>query len=208
MALAAPAHAGGIIGKVELIEKKGRKAKDHSGVVVYVDGVQVDTPAGELSMAMKRKAFVPHLAVVPVGAPVAFPNEDPIFHNVFSVSGSNRFDLGLYKKPEAKTQTFEHPGIVRVYCNIHPQMSAIVLVRDNPYYAFASRQGSFKIEDVPAGTYTLKAWHEKAKETAETQVTVPEKGLVSVKLVLDASKHKRVRHKNKHGKDYPRETKY
>jgi hypothetical protein len=87
-------------------------------------------------------------------------------------------------------------------------MSAIVLVRDNPYYAFASQKGSFKIEGVPAGTYTLKAWHEKAKQTAEVQVIVPEQGLVSAKLVLDASKYKRVRHKNKYGKDYSRKTKY
>ena len=88
-------------------------------------------------MTMKGKAFLPRVTVVPVGSTVDFPNEDPIFHNVFSVSGENRFDLDLYKRPKSGSWTFQAPGLVRVYCNIHPQMSGVVLVRDNAYFVHA-----------------------------------------------------------------------
>ncbi len=114
---------------------------------------------------MKDKTFVPRVAVVPVDGSVLFPNQDPVFHNVFSVSGANRFDLDLYKKPKSGAWVFRHPGLVRVYCNIHPQMSAYVLVRDNPFWARPSEGGSFEIQDVPPGAWVVKAWHERAGET-------------------------------------------
>jgi hypothetical protein len=158
-------------------------------------------------MVMKGKAFIPHVAVVPVGGTVEFPNEDPIFHNAFSVSGDNRFDLALYKRPKVGSFTFQHPGVVKVYCNIHPQMSAVVLVRDNPLFARAAADGSFTIEGVPAGRHILKAWHERAGETAQ-EVTVPEKGEAQARFALDASSYKVVPHKNKFGKDYSSDEKY
>jgi plastocyanin len=199
---AGPALAGTVSGRVELIEKGGRRAADLSEVVVYVEGGAARPKPAKAAMTMKGKAFKPHVVVVPVGGTVEFPNEDPIFHNVFSVSGANRFDLELYKRPKTGSWTFQHPGVARVYCNIHPQMSAIVVVRDNPYYALANGDGSFSIEDVPAGRVTLKAWHERGGEAA-TAVDVPAEGAVSVTpLRLDASSFKRVRHKNKFGKDY------
>jgi len=150
---------------------------------------------------MKGKAFVPRVVVVPVGGTVEFPNQDPIFHNVFSVSGENRFDLDLYKKPRSGAWTPRHPGLVRVFCNIHPQMSAYVLVRDNPFWARPAADGSFEIAGLPAGKWVLKAWHERSGE-AQRPVTVPEEGALEVSLVLDASKWKRAPHKNKFGKDY------
>jgi hypothetical protein len=158
-------------------------------------------------MVMKGKAFLPRVVVVPVGGSVEFPNEDPIFHNVFSVSGENRFDLALYKRPKSGSWTFQHPGVVRVYCNIHPQMSAVVLVRDNPYYARVAQDGSFSIEGVPAGRHVLKAWHERAGEVS-TEVNVPAEGQAGAQLVLDASGFKRAQHKNKYGKDYSSDEKY
>jgi plastocyanin len=209
---ASPALAGTISGRVELTEKGGRKATDLSDVVVYVEGARARAraaPAGaNPQVVMKGKSFTPRVAVVPVGGTVEFPNEDPIFHNVFSVSGENRFDLQLYKRPKSGAQTFQHPGLVRIYCNIHPQMSAVVLVRDNPYFTKAAPDGSFTIEGVPAGRYTLTAWHDKAGN-ASRDIVVPAQGQVVAKAMsLDASGFKQVPHKNKFGKDYSTDEKY
>jgi len=193
--------AGTVRGLVEVLEKKGRRADDLSDVVVWVEGPKVRPAPGSATMRMKDKTFEPHVLVVPVGGSVAFPNEDGILHNACSLSGDNRFDLDLYKKPESRSFKFEHPGIVRVYCNIHPQMSALVVVRDNPFWARADANGRYEIADVPAGTWVVRAWHERAGEV-EGEVSVPETGEVSLDLSLDASSYKRARHKNKYGKDY------
>ena len=207
--LAAPAvlGAGTITGKVELVDKGGRKATDLSDVVVYVDGARVKPKPATATMVMKGKAFNPRVVVVPVGGTVQFPNEDPIFHNAFSVSGDNRFDMALYKRPKVGSFTFQHPGIVKVYCNIHPQMSAVVLVRDNPFFAKAARDGAFAIEGVPAGRYQLRAWHERAPEASQ-EVSVPAEGRTVAQLLLDAAGFRRVQHKNKFGKDYATSDKY
>lgn len=202
LALATRAHAGTVTGQVQLLEKGGAKANDLSDVVVFVEGVKEAKPKpGTLTMAMKAKSFIPHVVVVPVGGTVEFPNEDPIFHNAFSVSPENRFDLELYKKPKSGSWTFKAPGIVNVYCNIHPQMSAVVVVRDNPFYVKAGKDGAFAIEGVPAGKYTIVAWHERGGEQG-VEVTVPAEGQVGTNLTLDGSKFKRVQHKNKFGKNY------
>jgi plastocyanin len=199
--LAAPSAAGTVTGRVEMIEKGGKKATDLSDVVVYLDGVKARPQAGRAKITMRAKAFIPHVLVVPVGSTVDFPNEDPILHNAFSLSGENRFDLDLYKKPRSGAFTFQHPGIVRVYCNIHPQMSAVVVVRDNPFFTTAARDGAFSIDGVPPGRYTLHAWHERGAEV-ESEVVVPAAGPAEANLTLDASRYKRETHKNKFGKDY------
>ena len=207
--LAAPAvlGAGTITGKVELVDKGGRKATDLSDVVVYVDGARVKPRPATTTMVMKGKAFNPHVVVVPVGGTVQFPNEDPIFHNAFSVSGDNRFDMELYKRPKVGSFTFQHPGIVKVYCNIHPQMSAVVVVRDNPLFTKAAVDGSFTIENVPAGKYVVKAWHERGGDAGK-EVTVTEAGTAQARFTLDGSTYKSVPHKNKFGKDYSTDEKY
>jgi len=200
--VAAPAAAGTITGKVDLTDKGGRKATDLSDVIVYVDNARSRPrlPA-TATVTMKGKSFSPHVVAVPVGGTVEFPNEDPIFHNAFSVSGENHFDLQLYKRPKVGSFTFQHPGVVKVYCNIHPQMSAVVLVRDNPFFTRAAPDGSFAIENVPPGRYTVKAWNERAGEAAQ-EVTVADKGEAQARFALDASTYKTVPHKNKFGKDY------
>jgi plastocyanin len=200
-AVAAPAGAGALRGRVDVLEKDGQKAQDAADAVVWVEGPTTRVkPAGAV-VSMKSKAFEPRVTVVGVGSSIEFPNYDSIFHNVFSVSGDNRFDLELYKKPKSASKLFEHPGVVRIYCNIHPQMSAFVLVRDNPYWAKVAADGSFAIPNVPAGTWVLKAWHERAGESAQT-VQVKETEAVEAAFTLDASKYKRAPHKNKFGKDY------
>jgi plastocyanin len=204
---AVPASAGTVVGHVQVVDKGGQIATDASDAVVSVDGVKVKPKPTRATVTMKGKAFVPRIVVIGVGSAVDFPNTDPIFHNVFSVSGENRFDLDLYKRPKSGSWTFQNPGLVRVYCNIHPQMSAVIVVRDNPYFTKASADGSFTIEDVPAGKYVLRAWHERGGEgTAE--VNVPAQGQVTADLTLDASSFKRAPHKNKFGKDYSGDEKY
>jgi plastocyanin len=198
---ASPVLAGTIAGTISVIEKGERKASDAADAVVYVEGVKGRVTPEKATITMKAKAFLPHLLIVTVGSTVDFPNNDPIFHNAFSVSGENHFDLELYKRPKTRSWTFAHPGIVRVFCNIHPQMSAIVIVRDNPYFARPAADGSFTIADVPAGSYTLKGWHERGGE-ASIEITVPAQGTANAGLVLDASGFKRLPHKNKFGKDY------
>lgn len=200
--------AGDVIGQVELVEKGGRKAPDLSEVVVYLDGVKAKPNALKASIVMRAKAFTPRVVAVPVGGTVEFPNDDPIFHNAFSISGENRFDLDLYKRPKVGSWTFKHPGVVRVYCNIHPQMSAVVLVRDNPFFTKAGKEGAFTLEGVPAGRYMLKAWHERAPSEASLELSVPAEGQVPAHLVLDGSGFRRVQHKNKFGKDYASGDKY
>jgi plastocyanin len=207
LAAAAPAAAGTVSGRVELIDKGGRRAADLEGVIVYVDGPKARGRPERVTMAMKDKAFRPRVAAVSAGGVVDFPNEDPIFHNVFSVSGANRFDLDLYKRPRSGSWTFSAPGVARVYCNIHPQMSAVVLVRDNPYFTTAAADGSFTIEHVPAGRWQLKAWQERAPEVSQ-EIVVATDSRVTAQLVLDASRWKRVPHKNKYGKDYKTDERY
>ncbi len=207
LALAMPLHAGTITGRVDLTDKNGRPARDASDVVVYVEGVRARPRPSKATMTMRGKAFTPHVMAVPVGSTVDFPNDDPILHNVFSVSGDNRFDLELYKRPKSASWTFQRPGVVRVYCNIHPQMSAIVVVTDSAHVVKADAQGAFRLEGVPAGRYTLRAWHERGGETS-LPLDVPAEGEVGARLRLDASTYKRVQHKNKFGKDYSGDEKY
>jgi plastocyanin len=205
--LAVPARAGNVTGRVELLQKGGRRVTDLSDVVVYLDGVKTHPRPTRTTVTMKGKAFLPRVTVVPVGGTVDFPNQDPIYHNVFSVSGENRFDLDLYRRPKSASWTFESPGLVRVYCNIHPQMSAVVLVRDNAHFTRATADGSFTLEGVPAGRYTLKAWQERAGEVSQA-ITVPAEGDTRADLLLDASSYKRVTHKRKDGSHYGPGEKY
>ncbi len=204
---ATPVAAGTLQGRVTVLEKDGRRAQDTDQAVVWMEGPKARMRPLGATVTMKSKAFVPRVTVVSVGGSVEFPNQDAIFHNVFSVSGSNRFDLQLYKKPKSASKVFEHPGVVRIYCNIHPQMSGFVLVRDNPFWARVGADGSYSIPDVPAGSWLLKGWHERSGESART-LQVPETGTASVSLTLDASKFKRAPHRNKFGKDYAVGEKY
>lgn len=201
---ASGARAGDVAGRVELLEKGGRKATDLSDVVVYLDAPRGRPRPGRDTLAMKSKAFVPRVLAVSAGTVVEFPNEDPILHNVFSISGEG-FDLGLYKRPKSGSRAFDKPGVYTLYCNIHPQMTATVVVRDNPWFAKAEKDGTFRIADVPAGEYRLIAFHERAGEGVPVAVKVQAAGETQANLSLDASQYKRVAHKNKFGKDYGRE---
>ncbi len=110
-----------------------------------------------VSIGSRNKSFEPHVEVVPLGGSVSFPNHDDIMHNVFSLTKGNKFDLGLYKSGAKKDFTFASPGLVRVYCNIHPQMSALLQVMENPYFAWTSPDGGFLIDGVPARQLSVES---------------------------------------------------
>jgi hypothetical protein len=119
-------------------------------------------------MRSEQKRFAPRAIVLRKSGTVQFPNVDAIYHNVFSVSGTNRFDLGLYRSGVAKERKFEDPGLVRVYCNIHPQMVGFVMVVDSDFAAVTGPDGSFRFQGVPHGALVVKAWHEGSEQTPVT----------------------------------------
>ena len=154
----ASAAAGTVSGKVILV-KDGKELPDASNAVVWVEGTRrpagspataAGAPSGEMKSASKR--FQPRVVAVPKNTTVEFPNADPIYHNVFSVSGANRFDLGLYRSGATKPKTFEEAGLVRVYCNIHPQMVGFVMVVDSDYVAVTPPGGGFEIAERARGS--------------------------------------------------------
>jgi len=154
-------------------------------VVVFVDGVKgtFPAPARHPQLVQKDERFVPHVLAVQLGSTVEFPNEDDFYHNVFSVVSGDRFDLGRYAKGKIARQTLTKPGIVVVRCEIHSGMKAYILVVASPYFAVPGGDGAFSIPDVPAGTYTVKAWHPDFGYQ-ERSVSVPASGSASVNFAF------------------------
>lgn len=150
-------------------QTKKHRAADNAGAVVWLEPSQSGarlswTTDRHFILAQRDHAFVPHLLIVPVGARIQFPNEDLIFHNVFSMFQAKRFDLGLYEAGSSKAILFDKPGVSYIFCNIHPQMGAVVIVLSAPYYGISGSDGRVKIEHVPIGTYRLKVWAEGASD--------------------------------------------
>jgi plastocyanin len=117
-------------------------------------------PQKRYTLLQKNRTFIPHLQVIPVGAVVQFPNADPFFHNVFSLFEGKKFDLGLYEAGSSKSVTFSREGVSYIFCNIHPEMSAVVLALSTPLYAIADADDAFALRDVPPGDYKLHLWVE------------------------------------------------
>jgi plastocyanin len=149
-------------------------AFERSHVVVYLEGALPSTSLAG-TMEQKDRQFIPDLLVLPVGSTVSFPNLDPIFHNVFSLSKPKEFDLGNYPKDQARTVTFSKAGIVFVNCHLHSNMGAVIVITPNRWNARVDGAGRFRLCDVPPGTYTVVAWH-KAGGFFRQQVTVSENG--------------------------------
>jgi hypothetical protein len=156
-------------------------------------------------LVQKNKSFQPHLLVVPVGSVVEFPNRDPFFHNVFSLFEGKRFDLGLYEAGTTKEVLFDKPGVSYIFCDIHAEMSAVVIALTTPYYGISDRRGQVSISNVPPGRYNLHVWYEAAlpeqlngmvREIALSE-TNPNFGLLRVSAVNLPSGHR-----NKYGQDY------
>jgi plastocyanin len=146
-------------------------AFERSRVVVYLEGPGPSSPAAPKMEQLNRR-FQPDLLAIPVGSTVSFPNMDPIFHNVFSLSKPKAFDLGNYDKGESRSVVFSKPGIVYVNCHLHPNMAATIVVTPNQWYARADGSGQYRIPDVPPGQYTVVAWHKAAGFFRKSILTV------------------------------------
>jgi len=202
-ARASPVPSGRVEGRVTLLDN-GKARADASNVVVWVEAARSASPGSAPipKMTSNHKRFTPRVVAVEAGHAVSFPNEDPIFHNVFSVSGENRFDLGLYRSGRSKDRVFPSAGLVRVYCNIHPQMVGYVRVVDSSFSAVTGAAGSFAFDGVPAGDRVIRAWSEPGGETSAPVVVRPG-AAATVALTFDVSAFKPQPHKNKYGQDYP-----
>ena len=214
-----PIHAqtATVTGSVEVTADRNhsRHKTSNSGVVVWLTPVgQADaarsTPASfakeRFTLQQKNKTFVPHVLVVPVGAEVGFPNKDPFFHNVFSLFEGKRFDLGLYESGTTRSLRFDRPGISYLFCNIHPEMSAVIIALDTPYYASSNAGGQIAIPNVPVGQYVLHVWREGS--SMETLKNLSKPVFVSAnlssfeRLVVPDNASFPLTHKNKYGRDY------
>lgn len=155
--------------------------------VVYLKGAVDGSPRRvehvTVTLAQRDTAFFPAALIVQVGTTVRFPNEDTFFHNVFSYSSAARFDLGRYPRGEAKDVRFDQPGIIKVYCEVHEFMRAVVVATENPFHAVVDEDGRFSLEGVPAGTHRLVVWHADLDGVEET-VIVSDGGTVVVNVDL------------------------
>ena len=151
------------------INRKTPEAAEISHVVVFVRDapLEPDVPVTHASVSQRDESFVPRVIAIARGSTVEFPNFDPYFHNVFSLSRAGTFDLGRFRKGEKRERTFAHAGIIKVYCHIHSEMSATIMVFDHHLYAMPAHNGTFVIDAVPPGTYQLSAWHERIGETIQ-----------------------------------------
>ncbi len=165
-------------------QKSPATINELSRVAIYLDGLNL-APAAPLHADLKQqnRQFEPDILIVPVGSSVSFPNADPIFHNVFSLSKIKQFDLGYYPAGQTRTVRFDKPGVVQVYCHLHPNMSAAILVVPGPWYARPGADGSFKLSGIPAGEYQVVGWH-KSAGLVRKLVEVPETGSLEVRLII------------------------
>jgi plastocyanin len=203
-----------VSGSVQLVGSKDpnvRKHFDYSGVVLWLEPLSAPpapaTPPRRAEMIQKDKSFIPHVLPITVGTVVDFPNYDPIFHNAFSNYNGQVFDIGLYPPGTSRAIPFHRPGIVRVFCNIHPSMSAVILVLKTPYFAVSDKSGVFQITGVPPGTYRLGVFHERATEQTlaalSRTVEIVEPRTQLQPLSVSESGYLQLPHSNKYGKDYP-----
>jgi len=200
---------GTVSGQIAIVERQGADRSDLRSAVVYLEpvGKIVRTASTrpelrEATIAMTDREFVPHVRVVLAGGSVTFPNQDPFSHNVFSNAEAGPFDLGLYRRGASRTAHFPRPGIYPVYCNIHSRMVSFVVAVPDAMVGSVTTDGRFAIPNVPAGTYRLVAWHERAGARVVNDVVVPASGLTGQRVVLDARAYVPGPHLNKFGLPY------
>jgi plastocyanin len=198
-------------------ETKGRET--FPSTVVWLTavpgaGVELDPPAplqgASARLAQKNKSFEPHVLVAPAGSMVEFPNRDPFFHNVFSLFEGKRFDLGLYEAGTTRMVRFDRPGISYIFCNIHPQMSAVVITMSTPLYATANADGVVSIANVPYGRYLLHIWSEgmgpENEKPMTREITIGDNATSLGVIRVPEANGQRMAHKNKYGREYDEPT--
>jgi plastocyanin len=198
-------HAATVAGHVNFLTKRGQRPVVQETVVWLEPAAGMKLPVRppqNLQITTRGKMLLPHVLVIPAGSAVAFPNEDPISHNLFSLTPGNQFDLGLYRTGPGKSHTFASPGVVNVYCNVHSNMSAVVHVMRTPYYALAAANGTFALADVAPGRYDLVAWNELGGYSPKTAIDVPAAGVANLALAIDSRNYHPLGHLNKEGKAY------
>jgi plastocyanin len=205
-----------VTGRIELFRDGMAQRQDSSDAVVWLtplgDPGEPQAVAGSprQQLVQKNKNFLPHVLVVRVGLPVAFPNKDPFFHNVFSLFEGKRFDLGLYEAGRSRTVVFDREGISYIFCNIHAEMSGLVLAVKTPYYGTSDHRGVITIPNVPFGRYELRVWHERALpeslDTLTRAIVISEASRSFGVLRLTEQRNTSQAHKNKYGQDYDNPT--
>ena len=219
LVFAAGISAATITGQVALVssDHPAVKAKrDYSGVVVWLEPLGPGSPRPASSalkqavMDQRNKTFIPHVLAIEAGTAVDFPNSDPIFHNAFSNGDGQVFDLHLYAPQTTRRVVFRRPGISKVFCNMHENMSAIIAVLTTPYFAVTGAGGGFQIQ-APGGKYRLRFWHERARAdllaTLEQQLSVGDANVSLPRIQISEEGYRPAPHKNKWGLEYtgPRE---
>jgi plastocyanin len=198
---------------VKQAEERGR-ALDLSNVVVWLTPLDIGTPAPTASpparhlpvLVQHNKSFEPHVLVVEVDTVVEFPNKDPFFHNIFSLFDGKRFDLGLYEAGSTRSVRFDRPGVSYLFCNIHAEMSAVVVAVETPYFAMSNRSGIVSMPGVPDGRYQLHVWYERSLPedlkglTLLVTISESERNLGAIRVVENPNFT--IAHKNKYGQDY------
>ncbi len=200
---AADLAAATLNGKVMFLNKRGQQPVI-SETLVWLEpvGKTWKKPPAAFTMTTRSKTFLPHIVAVPAGSTVAFPNEDPIAHNLFSLTPGNTFDLGLYRRGAGKAHKFQTPGAATVYCNVHPNMSAVVHVMSTPFYGFTDAQGNYSFE-VPVGKYRVIAWNEQGGSASANLEVKTDAGVTAAALLTIDGRNFRVsQHKNKFGQTY------
>lgn len=199
------------------IQSPGKKHKDSpsaANVVLWLSPVRpvgggvpmIPARQQVYRLVQKDKMFTPHMLVVPTGSQVEFPNQDPFFHNVFSLFNGKRFDLGLYESGTTRSVRFDREGVSYIFCNIHPEMGAVVLALNTPYYGISDENGVLTIHNVPPGSYRLNVWSETGQlvnpETPQRILQVSTSPLHLGDITLQATPDALTHHKNKFGEDY------
>lgn len=195
-----------VSGNITIKNKSGESVADSCDqAVVFMEPVSGDvknfTPKEKATIVSKDRKLVPSILPILKGTEVQFPNEDVILHNVFSLSKTKKFDLGLYRKGPGKSVVFDKSGLVKAFCNIHSGMSASILVLDYPYFARTKKNCSFSVSNVPNNTYKVSVWYRYGKGASE-ELKVTKKFVTGLSFDITETKKRKKKHKNKHGKSY------